>query len=302
MIDAVAGLVKHVLPMVAHIHVEVASDHPSTRVLGDDRMGSGTVVDPSGLILTVNYVVMGARTIHVSFPKGRSIRAELVAQDFEVGLALLRVKRQGLAAASLGTSDDVERGHPVFAVGASGTQERRASGGLITYVGEFEAYWEYLLDHSLISSATNPGYGGGALFNLQAQMVGVVYLNLNEIARNSLAIPLQCYRANADEFLKYGRVVSRRRRAFLGLFAQTVEEGVIIAGIVPDAPGERGGLHEGDVILSVDAEEVPTRKDFYLSIWRHAPGDRITVEVMRDNETKRLEITGGDRAEFFRQT
>src|SRR5438477_11146974 len=114
--DAVSGLVKHVLPTLAHIHVEVASEHPSTRILGDDRMGSGTVVDPSGLILTVNYVVMGARAIHVSFPKGRSIRAELVAQDFEVGLALLRVKRQGLPAASLGASDAVERGDPVFSL------------------------------------------------------------------------------------------------------------------------------------------------------------------------------------------
>ena len=299
--DAVSGLVKHVLPTLAYIHVEVASEHPSTRILGDDRMGSGTVVDPSGLILTVNYVVMGARAIHVSFPKGRSLRAELVAQDFEVGLALLRVKRQGLPSAVLGASDGVERGQPVFAVAATGAQERRASGGIVTYVGEFEAYWEYLLDQSLVSSATNPGYGGGALFTLQAQLVGVISLNLNEIARRSLAIPLECYRANADEFLRYGRVVSRRRRAFMGLFAEAVEEGVIVAGVVPDGPGDRGGLREGDVIVSLNAEEVPTRKDFYLTLWRHAPGDRITVEVMRDSETKRLEITGGDRAEFFKQ-
>ena len=66
MIDAVAGLVKHVLPTVAYIHAEVSADHPSTRVLGDDRMGSGTVVDPSGLILTVNYVVMGASVVDVA--------------------------------------------------------------------------------------------------------------------------------------------------------------------------------------------------------------------------------------------
>jgi S1-C subfamily serine protease len=300
--DAVAGLVKHVLPTVVHIHAEVSSDHPSVRILGDDRMGSGTVVDPSGLILTVNYVVMGARTIHVSFPKGRSARAELVAQDFEVGLALLRIKRQGLPAVTFGASDDIERGQPVFAVSAMSAQERRASGGLVTYVGEFEAYWEYLLDHSLVSSAANPGYGGGGLFTLQAQLVGIVYVNLNEITRSSLSIPLDCYRANAEEFLRYGRVVSRRRRAFLGLFAEAVEEGVVVVGLVPEGPGDRAGLREGDVILSVNAEEVPTRRDFYLSLWRHSPGERLTMEVMRDNETRRLEVTGGDRAEFFKQT
>jgi S1-C subfamily serine protease len=64
--DASVELVKRLLVSVAHIHTEVPSAHPSTRTLGDERMGSGIVIDPSGLILTVNYVVMGAETIHVS--------------------------------------------------------------------------------------------------------------------------------------------------------------------------------------------------------------------------------------------
>ena len=92
--DASVELVKHLLASVVHIHTEVPSSHPSTRILGDERMGTGTIVDPAGLILTVNYVVMGGETIQVTFAKGRSLRAELVAQDFEIGLALLRVKRQ----------------------------------------------------------------------------------------------------------------------------------------------------------------------------------------------------------------
>ena len=87
--DASVELVKHLLASVVHIHTEVPSSHPSTRILGDERMGTGTVVDPAGLILTVNYVVMGGETIQVTFGKGRAMRAELVAQDFEVGLALL---------------------------------------------------------------------------------------------------------------------------------------------------------------------------------------------------------------------
>ena len=83
-----------------NIHATVPRQHPSTRILGDERMGSGLVVDAAGLILTVNYVVMGASTVDVAPLKGRRMRAEVVAQDFEVGLALLRVKRQGLPAAT----------------------------------------------------------------------------------------------------------------------------------------------------------------------------------------------------------
>lgn len=133
-------------------------------------------------------------------------------------------------------------------------------------------------------------------------MVGVVSLNLNEIARTSLAIPSECYRGNQEEFLRYGRVVSRRQRAWLGVFAQALEEGVVVAGLVPNGPGARSGIQEGDVIVSLDAQEVPTRKDLYLGLWRHAPGEKIALEVLRDNELRRLSVVSGDRADFYKQT
>ena len=300
--DASVELVKHLLGSVVHIHAEVPSSHPSTRILGDERMGSGTVVDPAGLVLTVNYVVMGAETIQVTFGRGRALRAELVGQDFETGLALLRVKRQGLQAAPMAASESLARGEPVFALGSPGARERRVAGGLVTYLGEYETYWEYLLDRGIVSSAANPGYGGGPLFTLTGRMVGVVYLNLNEIARSSLAIPSECYRRIQQELVRFGRVVSRPQRAWLGVFAHALDEGVVVAGLVPNGPGARSGIQEGDVIVSLDAQEVPTRKDLYLSLWKHAPGEKMTVEVMRDNEVRRLSVTGGDRADFYKQT
>ncbi|MBI4610017.1 MAG: serine protease [Candidatus Rokubacteria bacterium] len=299
--DASAELVKCLLPSVVHIHTEVSDAHPSAPILGTERMGSGTVVDPSGLILTVNYVVMGAEKIQVSLGQGRRLKAEIVAQDFDVGLALLRVKRQGLMAARFGSSGSVERGAPVLVIASTGPQERRVSGGVVTYLGEFEAYWEYLLDRGIVSSAVNPGFGGGPLFTLTGRMLGVVYLNLNEIIRNSLAIPVEFYREHEGELLRYGRLVTRPKRAWLGVFAHPLEEGVVVAGLVPDGPGERSGLREGDVIVSLNSEEVPTRKDLYLSLWRHSPGERIRLEILRDNVLKRIEVTSGDRADFYKQ-
>lgn len=300
--DASVELVKRLLPSVVHIHAEVPAGHPSTRILGDERMGSGTVVDPAGLILTVNYVVMGAETIQVTLGRGRALRAEIVAQDFEIGLALLRVKRQGLSAAPIADSDSLTRGLPVFALASTGPRERRVAGGLVTYLGEFEGYWEYLLERGIVTSAANPGFGGGPLFTLTGHMVGVVSLNLNEIARSSLSIPIECYRRSQQEFIRFGRVVSRPQRAWLGVFAHVLEEGVVVAGLVPNGPGARSGIQEGDVIVSLDARDVPTRKDLYLSLWKHAPGEQITVEVMRDNEVRRLSVTVGDRADFYKQT
>src|SRR5439155_625045 len=190
--DSSVELVRHLLQSVVYIHTTVARDHPSTRILGNERLGSGVVVDASGLILTVNYVVMGGQTISVGFQKGRRAKAELVAQDFEIGLALIKVNRQGLIAADVGTGDVVER---------------------------------------------------------------------------------------CDEVVRYGRVVSRPRRAWLGIFAHVVEEGVVVAGVVPDGPGDRGGLQDGDVIVSLNAEEVGSRRDLYMSLWRHEPGEALTLEV-----------------------
>jgi S1-C subfamily serine protease len=299
-VDASTELVKRLLPSVVNIHADVPEQHPSAGILGTERMGSGAVVDPGGLILTVNYVVMGAKKIQVSLPQGRPLKAELVAQDFDVGLAVLRVKRQGLRAAELCTSPPITRGKEVFVLAATGPQERRVAGGVVTYLGEFEAYWEYLLDRGIVSSGANPGFGGGPLFTLKGQMIGVVYLNLNEIARNSLAISIECYRDSQAELLRYGRVVSRARRAWLGVFAHPLEEGVVVAGLVPNGPGDQSGLKEGDIIVSVNSQEIPTRRDLYLSLWRHTPGERLVLEVMRDDALKRIEATGGDRAEFYR--
>lgn len=299
--DASVDVVKHVLPSVVHIHTEVPSAHPSARILGDERMGTGTVVGRDGLILTVNYVVMGGKTINVTFERGRSQRAEIIAQDFEIGLAVLKVKRQGLPAPPLESSETLTRGTPVFALASLGARERRVAGGVVTYLGEFEAYWEYLLERGIVASATNPGFGGGPLFTLLGQMVGVVSLNLNEIARDSLSIPIEYYEKSRNELLRYGRVLSRPQRAWLGVFAHPLEEGIVVAGVVPDGPGARSGVQEGDVIVALDSQEVPTRKELYLTLWRHGPGDRIALQVLRDNELRVLHVTGGDRAEFYRQ-
>jgi S1-C subfamily serine protease len=136
---------------------------------------------------------------------------------------------------------------------------------------------------------------------MTGELVGTLSLNLNEIVRNSLSIPVDCYRQHQAEFLRYGRAVSRPRRAWLGVFAHALDEGVVVAGVIPDGPGDRSGLQEGDVIVALNAEQVESRRDLYVSLWKHEPGERLTLEVMRDSKLRLVAVTGGDRAEFFRQ-
>jgi len=251
-------------------------------------------------LLQSALMAMEPAIVEVPEPTGED-GAEIVAQDFELGLALLKVKRTGLASVPVASSERLERGQSVFALGSTGPRERRVAGGLLTYLGEFVAYWEYLLERSLVCSASNPGFGGGPLFTVAGRMVGVVSLNLSEIGRCSLAIPGECFEQNRAEYLRYGRAISRPQRAWLGVFAHPLDEGVVVAGLVPNGPGARSGIQEGDVIVSLDARQVPTQRDLYLSLWRRGPGERIALEVMRDNELKRLDVTGGDRADFYKQ-
>src|SRR5262245_23765396 len=132
--DTSVELVRHLLQSVVYIHTTVSREHPSTKMLGNERLGSGVVVDASGLILTVNYVVMGAQTISVAFQKGRRAKAEIVAQDFEIGLALIKVNRQGLAAAEVGAGDVVERSDEVILLGALAPQDLRVTGVFLIYL------------------------------------------------------------------------------------------------------------------------------------------------------------------------
>jgi serine protease Do len=187
----------------------------------------------------------------------------------------------------------------VFAIAATGPSERRVTGGLVTDLGEFEAYWEYVLDRGIVSSAGNPGFGGGPLFDLRGAVVGVMSLNLEGIGRESLAIPVEYYTRHRAELLRFGRVTSRQRRAWIGVFPHAVEEKLVVAGLVPDGPGERAGLQEGDVIVRVDDEEVASRRALYAALWRHGPGERVRLDVMREERLERVEVTTQDRSDFY---
>jgi S1-C subfamily serine protease len=129
--------------------------------------------------------------------------------------------------------------------------------------------------------------------------VGVVSLNLEGIGRDSLAIPVEYFTRHRTELLRFGRVTSRARRAWIGVFPHTLDERLIVAGLVPDGPGERAGLQDGDVILRVDDQEIASRRDLYAALWRHEPGERVLLEVMRDDHPQRVEVLAQDRSDFY---
>ncbi|HEU5395275.1 MAG TPA: S1C family serine protease, partial [Candidatus Methylomirabilis sp.] len=112
--DAPPDLIQDVLPGTVALALRIREGHRSIPVLGEERVGSGAVVDGRGYILTVNYLVLGAEEITVGLTDGRTVEARVAAQDYDSGLALLRVEEAGLPALRMGSSLDLTLGDPVF--------------------------------------------------------------------------------------------------------------------------------------------------------------------------------------------
>lgn len=299
--DALVELVKGVIPATAFIHARIRPGHPSIQALGEERMGSGTIIDQGGYILTVNYVVLGAGEVAVTLPDGRRFEGEVAGRDFESGLAVLRILQGGgFPVVKLGSSMDLVLGQPIFIVASVGAVERRVSNGLVSYMGEFDAPWEYALEKAILVTALNPGFGGGSLFNLSGQIVGIVSLNLSEVAKPTMAIPVELYQLHRLELLEFGTVVSRPKRAWVGFYVETTEQGVMISGLVPGGPAEASNLKVGDLILAIGSVSVGTRRDLYEELWKRKAGEVVRFRILRDGALMTIQVISGDREAFYR--
>lgn len=280
-----------------HLEVHVRPGHPSVVTLGDERMGSGTLV-AEDLVLTVNYVTLGAATVAVTGSQGRKVKGEVVARDFDSGLALLRVAR-GLGP-PLPLGEGGVPGQAVFLLASTSPTARRVRPGVLTEVGPFDAAWEYMLEKALKVSAVNPGFAGGALCDSSGRLLGVVSLSLAEIARAALAVPVDLYREHRDELLRHGRVLSRPARAWLGLFSQGTAGGLRVVAVIPGSPAARAGVLEGDLLIGLDVIRLTSRREFYTELWKHRPGESVLLSLLRGETPKAIEVTAGDRAQFYR--
>jgi S1-C subfamily serine protease len=291
---------EYVVPAVVSIRSMTPQRHPSARILGTERTGSGAVIDTEGHILTVGYVVMGARTIEITLPDQQQYPATLLFQDFESGIAILQTPARDLPTVPLGRSTSLKDGDKVIIVASTDQTQRMASPGFISALRPFDAYWEYMLDRAILTTAMNPGFGGGPLLDAFGQMVGVLSLNLNSLKEMSLAIPIDLFHGIKDSVFTFGQVAGRRPRPWLGVYTEPVEGGVAVIGLIPNGPASRAGIEVKDVILEVDNVEVAGRRDLYEAIWKRRAGDELSLTIQRGEDIQEVRVTSIDRAEFYR--
>jgi serine protease Do len=288
----------YLLEKVAHatvgIHSVVPSSHPSADIgLGTDRSGTGTLVSSDGVIVTVNYMVMGAQSVSVTLTSGQEVPATIAAQDFTTNIALLKIDAHDLPFLQAVSSMTCSTGQEILMVSSVGGEKRCADVGHITYLGPFDAPWEFVLERCLCvtASALNIGLNGGPICNAQGQIVGISYLNFPDLSRAILAIPGECFISSRDELLRHGRRVSVPSRLWLGVLSYTLREHVVITGVMPGSPGEKAGLRQGDVVLAADEREIHDRRAFYESVNTHRPGEIVTLKILRNNQVRRVPVT-----------
>ena len=251
-------------------------------------------------VLTAHYLVMGASSVQLAGADGRPRDVRRFRVDHESGLALLAVDGPPLRPARLREDDEVAPGEPIFLLTCTSKGERKGATGHVCMVGPFEAFWEYMLDRAIMTTAINPGLAGAPLFDIEGRLVGIVSLSLAAVGRYSLAIPIDLYRQRREVLESEAVERTGPARAWAGIYPQAYDGGVVLTGVVPGGPGDKAGLARGDLILSVDGETVASLRELYATLWKRAPGESISLQVLRDGAIRVVEVAGGDRDEFYK--
>jgi len=271
-------------------------------------LGSGVIVDPSGIVLTNAHVVERATEIEAVTADGKKHKAKLVGVDRRTDLAVLRL--QGGApypAASLGDSDKMKVGDWVLAIGSPFGLQQTVTAGIISAKGRSIGQGPFD-DFLQTDAAINPGNSGGPLVNMSGEVVGINSAILSRSGGNvgiGFSIPVNMAKRIYTELAAKGKVT----RGWLGVSIQPLTpelakgfglqetKGVLISDVMQDSPAERAGITAGDIVTEFDRKKVDTPQDLQKAVASTTPGKGVPVKVWRDKAEKTLEIKIGETPE-----
>jgi len=298
--DAFAEIAEQVNPSVVHIScIGTEAPHDSDHESEEDRQygfGSGVIINPEGYILTSNHVIDEATKIEVKLSDNRQFSAQLVGQDRETDLALIKVTSESpLPTAPMGDSDRLRPGQWVMAIGNPFVYDHTVTVGVISALNR--KLGTTIFDNFIqTDAAINFGNSGGPLLNVKGEVIGINTLISSQGTGIGFSIPINMAKDILPALMKRGKV----SRGFLGLVPQDItpdlqkalglsqKEGVLIASIQRDAPADKAGLKRYDVIVEFDGKKVESEDQFRRYVAETVPGKKVRLKVVRDQ--KILEI------------
>ncbi|MGB0522694.1 MAG: S1C family serine protease [Flammeovirgaceae bacterium] len=266
--------------------------------------GSGVIFSEDGYIVTNNHVIEGADDIQVIHDK-KTYVAKVIGKDPSSDLALLKIEGKNLPAIPIGSSRNLKVGEWVLAVGNPFNLTSTVTAGIVSAKGRNINILEDIFPiESFIQTdaAINPGNSGGALVNKEGKLVGIntaILSRTGSYAGYGFAVPADIVMKVINDLKQYGEV----QKAFMGIEAADLTEedakqknlssldGVAIQLLEADGAAAKAGLQEGDIIVQVDAEKVSSKTAFDEQLSYYRPGDKVTVQYLRNGKNKTANIT-----------
>jgi serine protease Do len=265
-------------------------------------LGSGVIVDASGLIITNNHVVSKADEIKVYLGDKRDFKAKLIGTDAKTDLALLKIEAEGLHTIPWADSDKLEVGEFVLAVGNPFGLNQTVTMGIVSAVGRASMGIAEYEDFIQTDAAINPGNSGGALVNVRGELVGINTAIFSQSGGNmgiGFAVPSNMARSIVDQLNKTGKVI----RGWLGVSIQELSpelasqfsvsegKGVLVSDVLDDSPAKKAGFERGDVIVEFDGRPVDNPTQLRNLVAQTVIGKKVTIKFIREKRSKTLDVT-----------
>jgi S1-C subfamily serine protease len=303
--QAVVRAAERVNPSVVYIEVQHAPKEDSATEPGRKRgggSGSGFIFTPDGYILTNSHVVHGSSQIDVTLSDGRHFRADLIGDDPETDIAVIRIDAPALVSAQLGDSQNIKTGQLAIAIGNPFGFQYSVTAGVVSALGRsLRAGSGRLIDDVIqTDAALNPGNSGGPLINSAGVVIGVNTAMIMPAQGLSFAIAINTAKFVASRLMKEGRV----RRSYIGVAGQVVplprrlvryhnlpiESGVLVVTVENGSPAERSGLISGDLLIGYDDLPVAGIDDLHKLLTEARVGVKSQITFLRGTEKISLAI------------
>jgi serine protease Do len=312
--EPVALVASEVGPSVVQVNIRAVQRTPLGTQRGEG-IGSGVIYRPDGYIITNNHVVEDATGVNVAFADGTTERASVVGADPNTEIAVLKVNRDNLPAATFNENTPIV-GQLAVAIGSPSGFESTVTSGIVSGVGrEFPpeltgggSEARALVDLIQTDAAISPGNSGGALADRDGRIIGinVAYLPPAQTGAENLgfAIPSDTAVSVADQLIDTGKVST----AYLGVlttdlspedasrFDLPVDSGALVEQVVPGSAAADAGVRKGDIITALGDARVESYGDLLGALRDYVPGDTVILTVFRNGDETNLEVTLGEKS------
>ena len=267
-------------------------DAASARTLGKERQGTGIVIRPDGLILTIGYLILETEQIEIRTHQQKTYPAHVVAYDQATGFGLIKslIPLPGIEPVKFGKSQDQKIDEMLLVVSAG---ESAFSGPTkLKDIRAFTGYWEYHLDSAIYTSPPVVNHSGAGLFNLQGELIGIGSLFMQDVMpadhpaslAGNMFVPVELLEPIFKEMLQNG-VGPNSRRPWLGINAVERQGRIQIVRVTPESPAQLAGIRPGQWLLGLNEKPVESLSAFYKQLWAlpiNSGSVKITVFDGRD--------------------